>query len=298
MNEVITDTEKMLRRLIGEDVRLATVPGPALGSVRADPGQIEQVLMNLAVNARDAMPLGGQLTIETRNVILDESYTQTQRDARTGPHVLLSVTDTGSGIPEGVKAKIFEPFFTTKGPGKGTGLGLASVYGIVKQSGGHVAVYSEMGVGTTFKVYLPRVEEKSKGLSTPSQLRSPPRGTETVLIVEDEDGVRALTSYILTAAGYTVLEAAEGDEALQIVATHPGPIHLLVSDVVMPGAGGRAVAELVAEKHPEVRVLFVSGYTDDAVVRHGVLQEGVNFLQKPFSPASLAIKVREVLDRK
>jgi CheY-like chemotaxis protein len=196
-----------------------------------------------------------------------------------------------------VQAKIFEPFFTTKGLGKGTGLGLATVFGIIKQSGGHVGVYSEVGVGTTFKVYLPRVEQKVDGVKSPSGLRTPPRGTETILIVEDEDGVRALTRHILAGNGYAVLEAAEGDEAIAIVEEHSGPIHLLISDVVMPGAGGRVVADRVAQRHPGVRVLFVSGYTDDAVVRHGVLQQGVNFLQKPFSPNSLLLKVREVLSQ-
>ena len=296
LNEVVTDTEKMLRRLIGEDLRLATTLDPALWAVRADAGQVEQVLMNLAVNARDAMPRGGRLTIETRNVELDETYVRTHPDARAGPHVLLRVSDTGSGMPPEVRARIFEPFFTTKGPGKGTGLGLATVYGIVKQSGGHVAVDSEVGVGTTFHVYLPQVANAAGGSKTHRALRDPPRGTETILLVEDEDGVRVLTRRVLAGCGYTVLEAANGDEASRVASAHDGPIHLLVTDVVMPGVGGRAVTELVAERHPSVRVLFMSGYTDDAVIRHGVIREGVNFLQKPFSPAALAFKVRAVLD--
>ena len=199
-------------------------------------------------------------------------------------------------MPPDVAARIFEPFFTTKGIGKGTGLGLATVYGIVKQSGGHIAVYSEVGIGTTFKVYLPCVEEATVAVKGRSWLQPPSRGTETVLVVEDEDGVRALTRRILAGCGYTVLEAANGNEALCVLAAYLGPIHLLVSDVVMPGIGGRVVAERVAELHPGAKVLFVSGYTDDAVIRHGVLQEGVNFLQKPFSAARLAIRVREVLD--
>ena len=296
LNAVVTDTEKMLRRLIGEDIRVAAALTPDLGWVRADPGQIEQVLMNLAVNARDAMPRGGRLTIETRNIDLDEAYMHTHADATIGPHILLSVADSGTGMPPDVAARIFEPFFTTKGVCKGTGLGLATVYGIVKQSGGHVAVYSEVGVGTTFKVYLPRVEEPPAPTKGKSWLQPPPHGTETVLVVEDEEGVRVLNRLILTGCGYTVLEAADGEEALRVLAGHTGPIHLLISDVVMPGVGGRVVAERVRQTHPDVRVLFVSGYTDDAVIRHGILQEGVNFLQKPFSAAALAIKVRQVLD--
>ena len=208
----------------------------------------------------------------------------------------MSLTDTGSGIPPAVLAKIFEPFFTTKEPGRGTGLGLATVYGIVKQSGGHVAVYSEVGVGTTFKVYLPRTEQSSERPKSPSRFLAPPRGTETILLAEDEAAVRTLTRTILTGCGYRVLEAADGDEAARVAAGHDGPIHLLITDVVMPGAGGRAVAERITERFPTIRVIYVSGYTDDAVIRHGVLREGVNFVQKPFTPAALARKVRDVLD--
>ncbi|QEL16828.1 PAS domain S-box protein [Limnoglobus roseus] len=296
LNEVVAETDKMLRRMIGEDVRLTTTLESAPWAVRADAGLIEQVLLNLAVNARDAMPMGGRLTIETQNIELNESYTRTHADARAGPHVLLSMTDTGTGMSPDVQERIFEPFFTTKDPGKGTGLGLATVFGIVKQSGGHVAVYSEVGVGTSFKVYLPRVEPRSDVREAPTRIVPPPRGTETILLAEDEAGVRGLTSYILAGCGYTVFEAADGTAAVQIADGHRGPIHLLVTDVVMPGAGGRSVSEQVAKRHPGVRVLFTSGYTDDAVIRHGVLREGVNFLQKPFSPTALAFKVREVLD--
>ena len=296
LNAVVADTERLLRRVIGEDVRLATALAPGLGTVRADPGQLEQVLMNLAVNARDAMPTGGRLTIETRNVDLDDAYARTHPDARPGPHVLLAVSDTGCGMTDQVMARIFEPFFTTKGPGKGTGLGLATVYGIVKQSGGHVGVYSEVGQGTTFKVYLPRVESAATAQDGRPRQQTPRWGAETVLVVEDEDGVRALTRRVLTGCGYTVLEAADGDEAVWVAAGHPGPIHLLITDVVMPGDGGQAVAERVREHHPEARVLYVSGYTDDAVVRHGILHEHANFLQKPFSPVLLSHKVRDVLD--
>jgi CheY-like chemotaxis protein len=296
LNAVVADTEKMLCRVIGEDVRLSTAPAPGLWPVRADPGQVEQVLLNLAVNARDAMPTGGRLTIETRNVELDEEYARTHPGARPGPHALLAVSDTGCGMTDEVKARIFEPFFTTKGPGKGTGLGLATVYGIVTQSGGHVGVYSEVGVGTTFRVYLPRADGPASGSKSKAGALAPPRGTETVLLVEDDPGVRALTRHILAGCGYAVLEAGDGDEAARAAARHAGPIHLLVTDVVMPGRGGRAVAERLLERHPGLKVLYVSGYTDDAVVRHGVLHEVVNFLQKPFTPAALAHKVREVLD--
>jgi two-component system, cell cycle sensor histidine kinase and response regulator CckA len=296
LNEVVADTDKMLRRLIGEDVRLTTTLASKLWLVRSDPGQIEQVLLNLAVNARDAMPRGGRLTIETQNVELDDAYRRAHADAGAGPHVLLSVTDTGSGMSRAVMARIFEPFFTTKEPGKGTGLGLATVYGIIKQSGGHLAVHSDVGLGTTFKVFLPRVEQAVGELTAQSAVVAPPHGTETVLLVEDEAGLRDLTRRVLVGCGYTVLEAADGNKAIRLAAKYHGAIHLLVTDVAMPEAGGRVVAEQVAALHPGVRVLFVSGYTDDAVIRHGVLREGVNFLQKPFSLVSLAVKVREVLD--
>jgi PAS domain S-box-containing protein len=297
LNEVVTDTEKMLRRLIGEDVRLSTNLDPNLWAVRTDPGQIEQVLMNLAVNARDAMPRGGRLTIQTQNVDLDETFVQSHPEARLGPQVLLSVSDTGTGMPPEVKARIFEPFFTTKGPGKGTGLGLATVYGIVKQSGGHVGVYSEVGIGTTFKVYLPRAASRSAATGQ-SQAATPPRGDETILLVEDDAVVRALVRRILEGSGYLVLEADSGEEAVLTATTHPGRIHLLVTDVVMPEMGGRGVAEVVAGVHPGIKILYLSGYTDDAIVRHGVLHEGVNFLQKPFSSFALTHKVREILDGK
>ena len=296
LNAVVGNTASMLRRVIGEDVKLTTTTATGLWPVKADPGQVEQILLNLAVNARDAMPTGGRLTIETGNVELDATYAASHPDARPGPHVLLAVSDSGCGMTPEVRVKIFEPFFTTKGPGKGTGLGLATVYGIVKQSGGHVGVYSEVGVGTPFKVYLPRTGPAGEGPKAYAVPPAPPRGTETVLVVEDDAAVRALTRHVLQHAGYAVLEAVDGDEALRAAAGHPGCIHLLVTDVVMPGTGGRAAAERLAERHPGLRVLFVSGYTDDAVVRHGVLHESVNFLQKPFTPAALAWKVREVLD--
>ncbi len=296
LNEILASTDKMLRRLIGEDICLTTTLAANTWAVRADPGQIEQVLLNLAVNARDAMPLGGRLTIETQNVEIDAAYVRDHPDAHIGPHALLTVTDTGSGMLSDVRAKIFEPFFTTKGPGKGTGLGLATVYGIVKQSGGHIAIISQVGVGTTFRIYLPRVDKVGGGSKLLSGFQLPPKGTETVLLVEDEDGVRALTRHVLVECGYTVHEAANGEEAVRLAARHDGPIHLLITDVVMPGAGGRIVAEQMTASDPMMRVLFVSGHMDDAIIRHGVIREGVHFLQKPFSPVTLAIKVRDVLD--
>lgn len=297
LNEVVRDTEKMLRRVIGEDIQLTTTLHPQLGSVKADPGQLEQVLLNLAVNARDAMPQGGKLTIETNNVILGEDYARSHADIKPGRYVMLAVTDTGIGMTEDVKRRLFEPFFTTKGSGKGTGLGLAVVHGIVKQSDGTIEVYSEPGVGTSFKIYLPRVEQAAPTGKSRSDLGSAPRGTETLLLVEDEDAVRALTRFTLQQCGYTVLEASSGEEAIRVATNHREKIHLLVTDVVMPGMGGRVLAEQLLSLHPEMKVLFLSGYTDDAVVRHGILHEEVNFLQKPFSPSALAHQVREVLEK-
>jgi PAS domain S-box-containing protein len=296
LNSVVIDLEKMLRRVIGEDIDLKTALRPGLGRIKADPGQIEQVLMNLAVNARDAMPQGGKLTIETRDADLDEEYARLHAGVRHGPYVLLAVSDSGHGMTPEVQARIFEPFFTTKEMGKGTGLGLATVFGVVQQAGGHVAVYSEPGVGATFKVYLPRVEESVSPTKSRSSVLPAPKGTETVLVVEDEDAVRALVRIILREAGYRVLEASDGGAALAVAGRCQGPIHLLLSDVVMPVLGGRQLAERLLALHPEMKVLYQSGYTDDAVVRHGILQEKVHFLQKPYSPAALAAKVREVLD--
>jgi two-component system cell cycle sensor histidine kinase/response regulator CckA len=286
LNAVVADTEKMLRRVIGEDVRLETALDAGLGCVRADPGQVEQVLLNLAVNARDAMPHGGRLAIRTRNA----------GPGAEGRHAVLEVADTGCGMTEEVKARIFEPFFTTKGPGRGTGLGLATVYGIVEQAGGRIAVESLPGRGTTFRIAWPCVEQPTRpGPATPDR-QLPPQGRETVLLVEDEDGVRALTRHVLTGCGYTVLEATGGDEALRVAGAHPGPVQLLVSDVVMPGLGGRELADRLLARHPDMKVLFLSGYTHEAMERRGILEGQVNFLQKPFSTGALAHKVREVLD--
>jgi CheY-like chemotaxis protein len=298
LNAIVTDTATMLQRLIGEDIELKIVLEPGLGRVRADPGQIDQVLINLVVNARDAMPQGGKLTIETASADLDEKYTQPYPDLRAGPYVMLAVSDTGIGMDEATKAQIFDPFFTTKGPGKGTGLGLATVYGIVKQSAGHIAVESKPGQGAAFKVYLPVVDQVVSPGQSQLGLAAPPQGNETILLTEDEPAVRALARHVLQMHGYRVLEAGQGDKALEIAEGYKGTIHLLVTDVVMPVMGGRRLAERLAATRPGVKVLYLSGYTDDAVIQHGVLQAEMAFLQKPFGPSSLAAKVREVLDQK
>ncbi len=298
LNALVAETDKMLRRLIGEDIDLVTVLDPALGKVKADPGQLEQVLLNLAVNARDAMPTGGHLTVETHNAELDPRSAAAHEDGRPGPYVLLTVADTGTGMDEATRARIFEPFFTTKDPGKGTGLGLATVYGIVKQSGGHIAVDSAPGRGTTFQVYLPRVAEPDAGEASARAAYETPRGTETVLLAEDEEAARAIVRIALQAQGYTVLEAGDGEDGVRLCREHRGPIHLLVTDVVMPKISGRRLAEQVVRMRPGTKVLYVSGYTDDVVVRHGVVQQDIAFLQKPFSLWALARRVRDVLDGK
>ena len=298
LNSVVDGACKMLKRLIGEDVRLETALTPGLDRVRADAGHLEQVLVNLAVNARDAMPTGGQLTVSTANVDVDAASARVQAEVAPGRYVLLVVSDTGTGMTEEVKARVFEPFFTTKGVGKGTGLGLATVFGIVRRSDGCVTVHSEVGRGTTFQIYLPSV-----GCAAPADSRSTapqplPTGSGTVLVVEDDDQVRGLTRLTLESLGYAVIEAPDGKEALRACKAHPGPIDVLVTDVVMPGLSGRQVAEQLGQIRPEVKVLYVSGYTDDAVVRHGVFQADVAFLQKPFTAASLGAKLREVLSER
>jgi CheY-like chemotaxis protein len=288
--------EPMLQRLIGEDVHLSVVDCGA-GPVKADPGQLEQVVLNLAVNARDAMPQGGRLTIQVAGAELDELYARGRPDVRPGPYVRVSVSDTGSGMSAEVQAHLFEPFFTTKEPGKGTGLGLSTVHGIVKASGGHLAVSSELGRGTTFRVYLPRAEEPSSPQAAPAE-GDAPRGTETVLVVEDEGMLRGLLTECLGALGYTVLSAPHPAAAIAESDAHAGRIDLSITDVVMPGMGGRELAQRLAPAHPEMRVLYVSGYTDDAVVLHDVLLQRVAFLQKPFTASVLARKVRQVLEGK
>jgi PAS domain S-box-containing protein len=298
LNTLLKDLDKMLRRIIGEDIELTTLLAENLGRVKIDPGQFEQMILNLAVNARDAIPSGGKLTIETANVVLDEEYARTHVSVTPGPYVRLSVSDTGVGIPLEVKEKVFEPFFTTKEKGKGTGLGLSTVYGIVKQSGGNIWVYSEPAYGTTFKIYLPRVEEDLDTLYGQDETDFLPRGSETVLLVEDEPSVRDLAHRLLSQQGYRVLEATDGKEALHVVQEHIGEkIHLLLTDVVMPQMGGKELADQLKLLRPDIKVLYTSGYTDDAIVHHGVLEPGTHFLQKPFSPKTLSHKMREVLDR-
>jgi two-component system, cell cycle sensor histidine kinase and response regulator CckA len=297
VNEVVAGIQKLLARLLGEDVEVVTALAPGLDAVRADPGQLEQVIVNLAVNARDAMPQGGELTLETANVEMDETYLRDHPVAKAGAYVMLAVSDTGTGMDRETQRRIFEPFFTTKEAGKGTGLGLATVYGIVRQSGGFIWVYSEPGHGTTFKIYLPRVDEPVATALERTAVGRTPRGRETILLVEDAAAVRAVTRALLERLGYVVLEAPHGEAALHLAAKHHGPIDLLLTDVVMPGLGGRPLAERLLAARPELRVLYASGYTDDAVVRHGVLETGIAYLQKPFTSEALARKVREVLER-
>ena len=297
LNVLLKDLEKMLRRIIGEDIALHTILPEDLGKVKVDPGQIEQVIFNLAVNARDAMPFGGKLTIETANVELGEEYAHAHVSAIPGRYVRLSVSDTGVGMTQEVKEKIFEPFFTTKEKGKGTGLGLSMVYGIVKQSNGNIWVYSEPGRGTTFKIYFPRTEEEADHLRERGEADFSPRGNETVLLVEDDELVRDLAVRLLEQQGYRVLKAANGQEALRISKEHGGEtIHLLLADIVMPQMGGKELCDWLKISRPNVKVLYASGYADNAIVHHGVLDPGTNFLQKPFSLKTLSHKVREVLD--
>jgi two-component system cell cycle sensor histidine kinase/response regulator CckA len=296
LNALVTNLDKMLQRVLSEDIELKAALSPNLGGVKADQCQIEQVLMNLAVNARDAMPDGGKLTIETANVELDDAYARERISVKPGPYVLLAVSDTGCGMDAETQKRIFEPFFTTKEPGKGTGLGLSTVYGIVKQSGGYVWVYSEPSQGTTFKIYLPRVDER---VETVEPVRLPVemlRGTETVLLVEDDAGVRALARGVLKSGGYTLLEASNGVEALRVAEQHDDTIHLLVSDVVMSGMSGRQLGVHLVAMHPTVKTLYMSGYADSTIVHDSILEPGLAFLQKPFMPDALLRKVREVLD--
>ncbi|MHB1025793.1 MAG: PAS domain S-box protein [Desulfobacteria bacterium] len=296
LDHLVAEMHKMLTRLIGEDISIQVTTGKSTGSVKVDPGQFQQILMNLAVNARDAMPGGGKIVIETANVDLDAGYCASHPYVTPGRYVMLSVSDTGKGMSEEVKAHIFEPFFTTKAKGSGTGLGLATTYGVVKQAGGSIEVYSEVGIGTTIKIYLPRVEEQAVKPVNDDRPTDLPGGTEMVLVVEDEDIVRNLCVQILERLGYRVLQARNGTEAIAEVRGYGDRIDLLLTDVVMPGMNGSELATQLVRHHPEMKVLFTSGYTDDAIVHHGVLDEGVMFIGKPYTPLALARKVREVLD--
>jgi two-component system cell cycle sensor histidine kinase/response regulator CckA len=298
LNELVGNLQKMLTRLIGEDVAFQAVLGEKLGSVRVDPGQFEQVLVNLAVNARDAMPDGGTLVIETSNIDLDEGYCARHAQVHPGKFVLLSVSDTGHGMSDEVKKHVFEPFFTTKSMGRGTGLGLATIFGIVQQAGGAIEVYSEEGRGTAFKIYLPRIEEKAEKYVKKSPEGDPPTGSETLLLVEDEEGVRIPAVKALERLGYRVLSAPTGKEAFACAETYRDRIDLLMTDVVMPGINGRELAERLRALHPEMRVLFTSGYTQNVIVHHGVVEENLNFIGKPYSLRALATKIREVLEPK
>jgi signal transduction histidine kinase len=297
LNELIGEMGRLLQPIIGSDIELITRPAKDLGWVKADPGQIEQVLMNLVLNARDAMPDGGTLIIETQNAVLDRAYAQGQQHVTEEPYVLLAVSDTGVGMDAEVQARAFEPFFTTKAVGKGTGLGLATCYGIVEQHGGHIWLYSEVGQGTTFKIYLPRVPEPAVPASPLADASELPRGSETVLVVEDQADVRAMAIQALCGQGYTVLEAANGVEAIQVAEAYaPALIDLLLTDVVMPRMGGKEVAAAFTARDPHVKVLYMSGYTHGAIVQNGQLEQGIAFLHKPFTTAALICKVREVLD--
>jgi two-component system, cell cycle sensor histidine kinase and response regulator CckA len=293
LNVTLEQIDKMFRRIVGEDIVVSAIREPKLWSVKLDPGQIEQVLLNLVINARDAMPTGGTLTLQTSNVVLDASHIGAREDASPGEHVMLCVSDTGQGMDAATQARIFEPFFTTKE--HGTGLGLSTVFGIVRQSEGHVVVQSEIGRGTSFKLYFPRVAGHVASKSGPMKAVIE-RGSETILLVEDDDQVRALARHILEHGGYRVLEARDAAEGLELARSHRGPIHLTVTDVVMPRMSGSEMAALLLIDRPDTKILFMSGYTDDTIVRHGVLDAGIAFLQKPLTPDGLVRKVREVLD--
>jgi PAS domain S-box-containing protein len=297
LNSVVTENVKMLTRLIGEDIDLVMVPGRDIGAVKADPGQIEQVIMNLAVNARDAMPHGGKLTIETANVTLDAHYARFHAPVTPGDYVMLAISDTGMGMDTDTQAHIFEPFYTTKGL-KGTGLGLSTVYGIVKQSDGYIWLYSESGKGTTFKIYLPRFSATGEALATqPAPAQTPPSpGNELILLVEDEENLRRLARQALESQGYMVIDAPDGAAAIRISQEHKGPIHLLLTDVIMPGMNGRELANKVSPTRPEMKVMYMSGYTENHIGHNGTLDEGITLLQKPFTLPALKAKVREVLD--
>jgi len=297
INEVIEDLDKMLRWLIDEHIKLTIVPGKEIGRIKADSGYVGQVVMNLVVNARDAMPDGGLLTIATGNVTLDEDFARTHAKAIPGDYVMLSICDTGSGMTQEVKAHLFEAFFTTKPKGKGTGLGLTTCQTIVKQFGGYIDLESEIGSGTTFKIYFPRVD-LPLDVAARTHAGPSPQGTETVMVVEDDPSLRHLTLTVLQAQGYEVLTAANGHDALRTVRDHKGqPIRLVITDVIMPVMGGVVMAEWLKSTNPDLKILFTSGYTGDAITQYGGLEEGIEFLSKPYSPKTLCFKVREILDR-
>lgn len=296
MNALVAGTHRMLTRLVGESVTLSFHPAPDLGAVRVDATQLEQVVVNLVINARDAMPDGGTLTVETANVRLDANYALTHLDVAPGPYVMLAVTDSGQGMEAGVRERIFEPFFTTKESGKGTGLGLATVFGIVRQSDGHIWAYSEPGAGTTFKVYFPRVDAPAHAETIGEPQKRATSGSETILLVEDDDGVRGIAGVILRRFGYDVVEAPNGEAAIGLCRHFARPIHLLITDLVMPQMGGRSLAESLATSRPQMKVLYMSGYADNGIVQQGHLDASAAFLQKPLTPSVLAAKVREVLD--
>jgi CheY-like chemotaxis protein len=298
LNTVLAGLQPILSRILGEDIELHVIPSKDLRTIFADRSQIEQVVLNLVVNARDAMPEGGRLTLETMNLEVDEGYARDHPDVTPGPHIVLAASDTGFGMDKATQARAFDPFFTTKERGKGTGLGLATVFGVVKQSGGHIWLYSEVGVGTTFKLYFP--EMASQGDAPPAlapENKVDEGGSETVLLVEDEEQVRAMAAETLRQAGYTVLEAQNGEEAIALCTRHRDRIDLLLTDVIMPGLNGRRVSEVATSIRSNLAVLFMSGYTDETILRHGVLEANVPFLQKPFTPSKLRMKVREALAR-
>jgi CheY-like chemotaxis protein len=298
-NTLVERLGKMLRRLIGEDIELVTLLGSELGRINADPSQIEQVVINLVVNARDAMPDGGRITLKTANVELDAAYSDMHIAVTPGPYVMLAITDTGCGMDPETRKHIFEPFFTTKEVGRGTGLGLSTIHGIVKQSGGNIWVYSELGKGTTFKIYLPRVMAEctdEKSIEKPEATFD--QSNETILLVEDEEMVRKLAHDILLTGGFRVLAATGGEEAIEICKTHTGAINLMLTDVVMPGMNGTKVAHSARSFRPEMQVLYMSGYTDDAIIHHGVLDPDSDFIEKPFTAHALISKVRETLNKK
>ena len=296
LNAVVTDLDRMLRRLIGEDIDLVTAPAEGLGRIKADPGQLEQVLLNLIVNSRDAMPGGGKLTIETADVDLDEGPARARADVAPGHYVMLAVSDTGCGMSPEVRARMFEPFFTTREMGRGTGLGLSTVHGIVKQSDGHIEVYSEPGRGTTIKIYFPRAEEPLEVLERPSPAATRIEGTETILLVEDEEMIRRMLTQSLELLGYAVIEACDGSEAIAACEWRDRPVDLLITDVIMPLMNGPELVQRIAAIRPDLRVLFMSGYTDRALIHQGLRRSGTAFLQKPFTPEALARKIREILD--